>query len=202
MLRETVELYSRAAACRACPGMACRPVLSRANGPIPCDILLIGEAPGRFGAGLSGVPFSGDAAGRRLERLLMFAALSRESVFITNAALCLPLDSTGRNRPPTRLEVANCSRWLRETIETVGPRLVVAMGNTALGATRLLQAHSLTLKDSHAAPGAWFGRELAAVYHPGWRAERQRPWDFQTEDWRRLGQWIVETAPSGRTLGA
>ena len=198
MLRESSELYSRAAECRACPGWV-RTVLSARNGLPRRGWSSWAKHPGVSGRDGRESLFrvTRRAAPRAVAR---GGRLSRESAFMTNAALCLPLDSEGRNRPPTRLEIATCSHWLRETIETVAPRLVVAMGNAALRATMLMEAHSLSLKHAGAAPTAWFDRELAAVYHPGWRAERQRPWTLQEEDWRLLGQWLVETGASQRKL--
>jgi uracil-DNA glycosylase family 4 len=180
--------------------MAGAPVLSRSNGPVPCDVLLIGEAPGRLGAGKTGVPFSGDIAGRRLEAFLAAAGLRRESVFITNAALCLPLTPRGLNRPPTGREVTNCSAWLRETLDMVRPTLVVAMGTVALRATSLIDAHGLSLADSCGPPRAWRGVHLAVTYHPGARSLVHRPSSRQLADWQRLGDWLVETTAAERKL--
>jgi DNA polymerase len=175
--------------------MGCAPVLSPANGPVPCEILLIGEAPGRFGAGRTGVPFSGDETGRRLTAFVQEAGLSKAALFMTNAALCLPLDPAGNNRAPTKAEIANCSGWLRATIEVVRPRLVVAMGVSALSATNLVANHGLTLRDAGGPPVTWFGRKLAVTYHPGARARVHRSDALQSEDWRALGGWIRRTLP-------
>jgi uracil-DNA glycosylase family 4 len=107
--------------------------------------VFVGEAPGRLGAGKTGVPFSGDVAGDRFERLLGEAGLRREAVFVTNAVLCLPLDGRGLNRTPRRRESPSCSGWLRETIDAVQPRVVVAMGRIALEALAEIEPHGLTL---------------------------------------------------------
>ncbi len=188
---EATALFASAAECRSCPGMGCRPVLSTANGPVPAEVLLVGEAPGRFGAAKTGVPFSGDEAGRRFERLLAEAGLARGGVFVTNAVLCLPLDPLGRNRPPSALELRACASWLESTIAAVNPRLVVAMGRVPLEALRRLTPHDLQLSDAGELPVAWQGRQLAVVYHPGARSQVHRPWAEQVEDWRKLGRWIT-----------
>lgn len=202
MVREIDRVFSRAAGCRACPGMGCRPVLGAANGGASARVLFVGEAPGRFGAGVTGVPFSGDVAGARFERLLGAAGLDRRDVFITNAVLCLPLDAKGRNRTPRTSEVRNCSAFLSETIAAISPELVVAMGRVALGAVRRIEPVALDLKDAGRNPMRWNGRQLAVVYHPGARSQVFRSWDQQTGDWVQLGRWIVEAGLNAGTLRA
>lgn len=125
MVPELAGLFASVRGCARCPGMGCRPVLSAANGPVTARVLFVGEAPGRFGAGRTGVPFRGDTAGRRFEALLGAAGLERERVFVTNAVLCLPLDPQGRNRRPTSAETAICNGWLRATIDAVDRKSVV-----------------------------------------------------------------------------
>jgi len=147
----------------------------------------LGEAPGRLGAGRTGVPFSGDEAGRRFERLLSVAGLPRAEVFITNAVLCLPLDANGRNRTPSAAELRTCAGWLSATIDAVDPGLVVAMGRTALESLRRVELHALSLADTGRPPIPWRRRELAVVYHPGARSQVHRRWSQQIDDWRALG---------------
>lgn len=167
-----------------------RRVLSRANGPCPAGIMLIGEAPGRLGAQQSGVPFEGDVSGRRLTPLLAAAGWSRAELFITNAVLCNPLDEHGRNRPPRQDELGRCRCWLTAQLDLVSPRLVVAMGSVALDATRRVAPHELTLRAAGLPPIVWHGRRLAAVYHPGARAALHRPVEQQLADFAALGDWF------------
>ena len=191
MLPEVAELFACASGCRACPGMGCPPVLSAANGPAAARVMFVGEAPGRFGAARTGIPFEGDASGHRFARLLAASGLSRHEVFITNAVLCLPTDSFGRNRTPGASEIRNCSNWLAATIETIDPELVVAMGRTALARLARIEPHARTLRDSGQAPCCWNRRFLAVVYHPGARSQVHRGWQKQLSDWRRLGKAIA-----------
>jgi DNA polymerase len=165
----------------------CLRVISRSNGPTPADVMLVGEAPGRRGAGRTGLPFSGDTSGQRLERLLAAAGWSRESVFITNAVLCNPTDAAGRNRPPTRLEIARCSHWLADQLSLVDPRLVVALGTVALKALSNIEPHTLRVGDVGRGPFAWAGRLLAPAYHPSARAAIHRPVEAQLADFQRFG---------------
>jgi len=185
-------LATQAAACRRCPRMGCAPVLSRANGPVRAPVMFVGEAPGRLGAGRTGVPFSGDVAGARFERLLAEAGLERADVFVTNAVLCVPVDARGRNRRPRPAEVRACASWLEQTIRLVDPAFVVALGGVALAALALIEPHGLAVANAGDGPIRWFGRQLAVAYHPGARAQVHRPWSSQVEDWRRIGSFARE----------
>jgi uracil-DNA glycosylase family 4 len=163
-------------------------VLGETNGPVDARVMFVGEAPGRYGAGRSGVPFSGDESGRRFEALLTVAGLRREDVFVTNAVLCNPLDGSGNNRRPSVREVKACLSHLRGQIEALDPEYVVALGGVALDALGRIEAHEVALMDNCGLATPWFGRELIALYHPGRRAIVHRSVALQEEDWRRLGE--------------
>jgi uracil-DNA glycosylase family 4 len=154
--------------------------------------MFVGEAPGRHGAGKSGVPFLGDESGRRFEALLDLAGLSRDEVFVTNAVLCNPLHANGNNRRPKASEVKRCLPHLREQIEAVDPDLVVALGEVALSALNHLEAHALRLRDATSVPVPWLNRRLVALYHPGRRALVHRRDELQRKDWQELGMKVRE----------
>jgi uracil-DNA glycosylase len=183
-------LIEQVQACFACDSMAHCHTLGVTNGPPRARVLFVGEAPGRYGAGRSGVPFHGDESGRRFESLLAVAGLTRDDVFVTNAVLCNPLDASGRNRRPKASEVAQCGAFLRRQIEVVDPEVVVALGVVALEALGRIEAHGVTLRDACGRPVEWLGRRLVALYHPGRRALVHRDEASQREDWRRLGDLI------------
>lgn len=176
-------------------------VLSRKNGPIDAGVMLVGEAPGRFGAGQSGIPFSGDESGRRLDRLIDAAGWERADIFVTNAVLCNPLDDRGRNRPPGQTELTNCRDWLQSQIDVVDPLLVVALGAVALNSLGRIEQHRLTVRDSNSKPVRWLRRYLAAAYHPGVRAAIHRPFPDQMRDFERLGHWL-RSGPASAGSGA
>ncbi len=171
--------------------MAGPAVLSGRNGPIPASIMFVAEAPGRFGATRTGVPLCGDQSGRNFERLLGIASLHREDVFVTNAVLCNPLDTRGRNAAPSRTELLNCVHYLERTIELVDPAVVVSLGAIALQALNLLSTHSATLREDVGRPIRWADRLLVPLYHPSPRAQIHRPFARQAEDFVRL-QEIVQ----------
>ena len=161
------ELVKDAAGCTQCPAMCGRSaVLSELNGSPDARIMFIGEAPGRKGADRTRVPFSGDQSGANLDRFLNSIKLTRKEIFITSAALCNPRSESGANRKPTQKELANCSRFLRRTIEVVNPRMIVTLGSVALEALKRIQYHELSLKTAASQVHSWSNRVLVPIYHP------------------------------------
>ena len=161
------QLVKDAAGCTLCPAMCGRSaVLSELNGSPEARVMFIGEAPGRKGADRTRVPFSGDQSGANLDRFLSSIKLTRQEIFITSAALCNPRSESGANRKPTQKELANCSAFLRRTIEIVNPRLIVTLGSVALEALKRIEYHELNLKESAARIQTWNNRVLVPIYHP------------------------------------
>ena len=161
------ELIAEAASCTQCPAMCGRSaVLSELNGSPEARVMFIGEAPGRKGADRTRIPFSGDQSGANFDRYLSSINLTREEIFITSAALCNPRAESGANRRPSQKELANCSTFLRRTIELIDPRVIVTLGSVALEALKRIQYHELTLKRSAAQIQQWNDRVLVPIYHP------------------------------------
>jgi len=90
------------------------------------DIAFVGEAPGLEELE-QGEPFVG-RAGRLLREILSGLGVDTSRVYYTNACLCRPPG----NRTPKRNEVNACHSRLIEELETVQPRVIMALGNTAL----------------------------------------------------------------------
>lgn len=141
-------------------------------GNIEAKIMFIGEAPGADEEE-QGEPFVG-RAGQLLNRMIKAMGLERSQVYIGNILNWRPemgarsADGfqTG-NRPPTQDEMAYCLPFIRAQIEIIQPRVLVALGKTAvdglLGADRF--------KTMGAARGTWHeynGIPLRATYHPSY----------------------------------
>ena len=166
-LSQFARIVAEAAACTRCPAMCERTaVLSDLNGSVLSRIMFIGEAPGRKGADQTRVPFAGDQSGKNFERFLASIDLPREEIFITSAAICNPRTESGANRKPTRKELGNCSDFLRRTVQLVDPAVIVTLGSVALDALKVIEQHSLTLKESSAQIHRWNQRILVPIYHP------------------------------------
>lgn len=164
---EFAALAAEAAACRRCEAMCGRSaVLSEKNGAVGARVMFVAEAPGRQGGDRTRVPMSGDQSGRNFARYLAAAGLTRDRVFITNAALCNPRTGTGANRRPTTAEVANCSDFLRRQVEVVGAPVVVTLGAVALAALKAVEYHRLSLREHVGQIHEWHGRLLVPLYHP------------------------------------
>lgn len=128
-----------AAGCNRCPALAAnRRTIAHGYGDPQPEVMFVGEAPGYLGADRTGVPFTGDRSGRRVQALLIALGLSLESdpaverprlngAFVSNVVRCNPPG----NRNPTVGEVANCSPYLWAELEQLRPRVVVTMGGFA-----------------------------------------------------------------------
>lgn len=124
--RSLRSLFAQMACCTRCDLARGRTQVVPGVGPRRAEIMLIGEAAGAEEDRL-GKPFVGKA-GRLLDQLLAGAGIDRGDVFITNVVACRP----PRNRAPRSREIAAHAPWLDAQLRIVRPRLVVALGRTAL----------------------------------------------------------------------
>lgn len=97
--------------------------------------MIIGEVPG-YHEDQTQIPFSGDA-GKLLRRALSEAGLEDAGVYITNAVKC----RTPENRTPTNKEIKLCNDYLRKEIVMVKPKVIFALGNTALKALGVIKSN-------------------------------------------------------------
>lgn len=89
------------------------------------DVLFVGEAPGKDEVE-EGKPFVGKS-GKKL-RMFINRHFNDVSWFISNVCLCRPQD----NRTPTIEEIGNCAPNLDRIIETVKPKIIIALGKTSM----------------------------------------------------------------------
>ncbi len=95
------------------------------NGDIHADIVMIGEAPGKY-EDISGMPFTGKA-GDILLLALKLNDINKTSVYITNIVKCRPPN----NRIPKKLEIETCKNYLQTELSLIKPKIICIMGNTA-----------------------------------------------------------------------
>ena len=127
------DLRKAASTCRACPLWEQATQTVFGEGPAHASILLIGEQPGDQ-EDIAGRPFVGPA-GQILTRALAAAKIPRDQIYVTNAVKHFKFEYRGKRRlhkKPLDAEIAACHDWLRREIEFVAPRLLVAMGTTAV----------------------------------------------------------------------
>jgi uracil-DNA glycosylase len=112
------------------PG-ATRAVLG--EGPVGASIAFVGEQPGDQ-EDQQGRPFVGPA-GQLLDRAMTDAGIDRHSVYVTNAIKHFKFEQRGKRRihqKPTVGEVKHYRWWLDQELKLVHPKLVVALGETAV----------------------------------------------------------------------
>jgi len=162
-------------------------VLTDLNGSIDARVLFIAEAPGRNGADRTRIPFHGDASGVNFEKLLASIRLTREQIFITNTVLCSPRSASGANDKPTRIEISNCSDFLRRQTDLIQPAIVATLGAVALDALKAIEPHKVTLKQSAGTILTWNERLLIPLYHPSPKAiAAARSLEEQMEDFKAI----------------
>ncbi len=103
------------------------------EGPANAEIVFVGEQPGDE-EDIQGRPFVGPA-GRLLDRAMEEAGIDRSKVYLTNAVKHFKFEQRGKRRihqKPTAGEVSHYRWWLLREMELIEPKLVVAMGATAV----------------------------------------------------------------------
>lgn len=101
------------------------------TGNFDADIFFCGEAPGADEE-KAGEPFVGPA-GKLLTKIIQATGLQRGDVYIGNILKWRPEhDKPYGNRPPTIEEMNFCLPYLKAQIEIVQPKVIVALGNTAV----------------------------------------------------------------------
>lgn len=164
-------LRERVLACVKCPHLAAsRKTVVFGVGNIDSPVLFVGEAPGAD-EDEQGEPFVG-AAGQLLTKIIQATGLSRADVYIANILKCRP-DTPGQtagNRKPAPEEMQTCIPYLHEQIDLIQPKVIVALGATAVegllgktvGITKL-RGHWQTYR----------GTPLMPTYHPAYLLRNQ-----------------------------
>jgi DNA polymerase len=161
-------------ACMRCPKLVTsRRRIVHGYGDAKSRIVFIGEAPGRHGADRTGVPFTSDRSGVRLQRMLCELGLMADTApneqphlhcFITNVVRCCPPN----NRTPTPFEVDNCAPFLAHELDLIDPRIIVPVGRLALRAVglRYLGRDPGAIRNAHALPIVAGARVIVPLVHP------------------------------------
>jgi uracil-DNA glycosylase len=122
---EFVALNKEVSVCEKCELHKTRTQTVFGVGSPNADWLIIGEAPGAD-EDKQGEPFVG-RAGQLLNSMLLAMGLQREQVFIANILKCRPPD----NRDPKPAEVVACESYLRQQIDLIKPKIILAVGRIA-----------------------------------------------------------------------
>lgn len=139
-------LRKEAATCSACPLWAHATQTVFGEGMPEAHLMLVGEQPGDR-EDLAGKPFVGPA-GALLEQALKECGIARAEVYITNAVKHFKWELRGKRRmhkTPAQKEIDACHPWLERELAVVKPRLVIALGATAL---RSLLGHTMPIQEN------------------------------------------------------
>jgi DNA polymerase len=190
------ELRQRAMACVKCPHLAS----SRKNvvfgvGSLDAELMFIGEAPGAD-EDEQGEPFVGKA-GQLLTRIIQTMGLTRDTVYIGNILKCRP-DTPGQsagNRKPTPDEMKTCIPFLHEQIDLIRPKVIVALGGTAVEG---LLGKTLGITKLRGNWKTYRGTPLMPTYHPAYLlrnqalSEKRRLWEDMLQVMEKLGLSISD----------
>lgn len=157
-------------------------VFARGNPDSP--LMFVGEGPGQE-EDRQGLPFVGPA-GMLLDKMIAAMGYGRDDVYICNVVKCRPPN----NRTPLPSEAGACAPFLHAQIDTVQPKVIVALGRCA--------AENMGLVPGG---GSWRGRwgkyrgvDVMPTYHPAFllrSPEFKRPvW----EDLQRVMARLKERA--------
>jgi DNA polymerase len=189
-------LRERALACVRCAHLAS----SRKNvvfgvGSIDAQLMFVGEAPGAD-EDEQGEPFVGKA-GQLLTKIIQATGLSRADVYIANILKCRP-DTPGQsagNRKPTADEMATCIPYLHEQIDLIRPRVIVALGATAVEG---LLGKTLGITKLRGTWKTYRGTPLMPTYHPAYllrnqaMSEKRKVWEDMLAVMEKLGMPVSQ----------
>jgi uracil-DNA glycosylase len=167
--------------------------------------MMVGEQPGDQ-EDLAGRPFVGPA-GKVFDAVLKEAGLPRDTLYLTNAVKHFKYVPRGKRRihqKPSQGEIEHCRWWLAKEVALVRPRLIVALGATAVYA---LSGERKPLSQLRGRPIAMEGDVvLYPTIHPSYllrlpdEAERRRQHALFIEDMqmiRHLGETMEGMQKAG-----
>jgi uracil-DNA glycosylase family 4 len=174
-------LRERVMVCVKCAHLAA----SRKNvvfgvGNIDADLMFVGEAPGAD-EDAQGEPFVG-AAGQLLTKIITATGLKRSDVYIANILKCRP-DTPGQssgNRKPTPEEMQTCIPFLHEQIDLIQPKVIVALGATAVEG---LLGKTIGIMKLRGNWQTYRGTPLMPTFHPAYllrnqaMSEKRKVWE-------------------------
>jgi uracil-DNA glycosylase len=121
-----IDLAGQARVCEKCDLCRGRKQAVFARGNPSAELCFVGEGPGAD-EDEQGEPFVG-RAGQLLDKMIVAMGYARDEVYICNIVKCRPPN----NRKPEPTEAAACRPYLTEQLALVAPKVIVALGGTAV----------------------------------------------------------------------
>ena len=186
-------------ACARCPLHAFATQTVTGEGPADAALMMVGEQPGDQ-EDLAGRPFVGPA-GKVLDAALERVSLDRSKIFLTNAVKHFKFAPRGKRRihkKPNTGEIDVCRWWLDEERRLVRPKLIVALGATAL---RGLTGKSVAVSSVRGAiTPLGDGASMLATVHPSYllrledETEKREQWRAFLRDLTSAREWLNREA--------
>jgi DNA polymerase len=164
-------------------------------GSIDAQLMFVGEAPGAD-EDAQGEPFVG-RAGELLTKIIQAMGLQRSDVYIANILKCRP-DTPGQtsgNRKPTPDEMTTCIPYLHEQIDLIQPRVLVALGATAIEG---LLGKTMGIMKLRGNWKTYRGTSLMPTFHPAYllrnqaMTEKRKVWEDMLSVMEKLEMPISE----------
>jgi uracil-DNA glycosylase len=153
------------------------------------NLMFVGEAPGRD-EDIQGIPFVG-RAGQKLTQIIEAIGLTRDDVYIANVIKCRPPD----NRNPEPDEVEQCEPFLFRQVDTIKPKVIVALGTFA--AKSLLKSTD-SISRLRGRVYDYRGAKLVPTFHPAFLLRnpscRREVW----EDMKKVRALLNDDGPDAR----
>jgi len=159
--RETLEqIRADLGDCRRCKLWKGRKTIVFGSGNPKAELLFVGEGPGAD-EDEQGLPFVGRAGQLLTQMIEKGLKIPRPDVYICNIIKCRPPE----NRKPEKDEIAACRQFVERQIDAVRPRVIVALGATAvetiLGKNQSMGSLRGQWHEFHGIP-------LMVTYHPAY----------------------------------
>jgi uracil-DNA glycosylase len=178
------EIAEEVAACTKCPLQKGRTRTVPGQGSASPEIMFIGEGPG-YDEDQQGLAFVG-RAGQLLTKIIEAMGLTRDEVFIGNVVKCRPPE----NRKPLPDEMSACLPYLRAQIELLKPKIIVALGATAVQG--LLQIETVGITKLRGQWMSYKGIDLMPTFHPAYLLRnppaKKEVWEDMKAVLARLGK--------------
>lgn len=194
-IKQIKEIYSEIRECTGCILCSYRKNVVPGMGVLSPLVMAIGEGPGAD-EDEQGLPFVGKA-GQLLDKMLAAINLDRKkNVYIANVVKCRPPN----NRTPTINETSACLPFLKRQIQVVKPKLILALGRTAvqalLNTSEGIKFHrGKVLKYMNSIP-------MMATYHPSALLRDESLKRPAWEDLKKFKQLILSIEPEYENTSA
>lgn len=166
--------------CKKCPLRAtCKKPLAGSGKTTQPELVFVGYAPTQADDA-NGSLFAGPI-GDQFERMLNAMGYTRDQVFLTSLVKCRTFhEQSGRDRPPRDEEVAACTPFIKQQLEFLKPKAIIAFGQSA---TSGLLGRKVAINQVRGQWAEYNGIPMMPTFHP---AEFERKPEQKRPVWKDL----------------